>query len=182
VGWRKRFEDAGKYLQRNDGTGGKYEFESRADRMSRRLKGVQGPYEHRDEMTEYIESRSGVEAYVEPKTVMHPLSVVLVAGDGEHHASRSRTTRTSASWPESARSRSSTPRASAIRSGCATTSNDRSMRRAEPAQATRVLTPTERAPDLLERRVEVRGFEPLTSAVRGQRSTGLSYTPREFEG
>ncbi|MFL5738243.1 MAG: hypothetical protein ACJ76P_13040 [Actinomycetota bacterium] len=84
MGWRKRFEDAGKYLQRNDGTGGKYEFESRADRMSRRLKGVQGPYEHRDEMTEYIESRSGVEAYVEPKTVMHPLSQVLVAGDGEH--------------------------------------------------------------------------------------------------
>jgi hypothetical protein len=26
--------------------------------------------------------------------------------------------------------------------------------------------------------VEVRGFEPLTSAVRRQRSTGLSYTPR----
>ena len=26
--------------------------------------------------------------------------------------------------------------------------------------------------------MEVRGFEPLTSAVRGQRSTGLSYTPR----
>ncbi len=25
--------------------------------------------------------------------------------------------------------------------------------------------------------VEVRGFEPLTSAVRRQRSTGLSYTP-----
>jgi hypothetical protein len=24
----------------------------------------------------------------------------------------------------------------------------------------------------------VRGFEPLASAVRGQRSTGLSYTPR----
>jgi hypothetical protein len=84
VGWRKRFEDVGKYLQRNDGTGGRYEFESRADRMSRRLKGVQGPYEHRDEMTSFIESRRGVEAYVEPKTVMHPLSVVLVAGDGEH--------------------------------------------------------------------------------------------------
>jgi hypothetical protein len=26
--------------------------------------------------------------------------------------------------------------------------------------------------------VEVRGFEPLASAVRRQRSTGLSYTPR----
>jgi hypothetical protein len=29
--------------------------------------------------------------------------------------------------------------------------------------------------------VEVRGFEPLTSAVRRQRSTGLSYTPRRVE-
>ena len=28
--------------------------------------------------------------------------------------------------------------------------------------------------------VEVRGFEPLASAVRGQRSTGLSYTPRKW--
>ena len=30
----------------------------------------------------FIESHQGVEAYVEPRTVMHPLSVVLVAGDG----------------------------------------------------------------------------------------------------
>ena len=30
--------------------------------------------------------------------------------------------------------------------------------------------------------VEVRGFEPLTSAVRRQRSTGLSYTPQEGQG
>ncbi|MDP9242901.1 MAG: hypothetical protein M3O84_06975 [Actinomycetota bacterium] len=35
-------------------------------------------------MRGFVESRAGVEAYVEPKTVMHPLSVVLVAGDGEH--------------------------------------------------------------------------------------------------
>ena len=27
--------------------------------------------------------------------------------------------------------------------------------------------------------VEVRGFEPLASSVRGKRSAGLSYTPRE---
>jgi hypothetical protein len=31
--------------------------------------------------------------------------------------------------------------------------------------------------DLAKIRVEVRGFEPLASAVRRQRSTGLSYTP-----
>jgi hypothetical protein len=30
---------------------------------------------------------------------------------------------------------------------------------------------------LAKTRVEVRGFEPLASAVRRQRSTGLSYTP-----
>jgi hypothetical protein len=29
--------------------------------------------------------------------------------------------------------------------------------------------------------VEVNGFEPSTSAVRRQRSTGLSYTPRKFQ-
>src|SRR3972149_10010753 len=29
-----------------------------------------------------------------------------------------------------------------------------------------------------EAAVEVRGFEPLTSSVRGKRSAGLSYTPR----
>ena len=56
MGLRKRLEDAAKLVQRQDGTGGTYEFES----------------------------RDGVEAYVEPKTVMHPLSVVLIAGDGEH--------------------------------------------------------------------------------------------------
>jgi hypothetical protein len=84
MGLRKRLEDAAKLVQRQDGTGGKYEFESRVDRMSRRLKGVQGPSEERDYMHDFIESRDGVEAYVEPKTVMHPLSVVLIAGDGEH--------------------------------------------------------------------------------------------------
>lgn len=29
--------------------------------------------------------------------------------------------------------------------------------------------------------VEVRGFEPLASSVRGKRSAGLSYTPRRSE-
>ena len=35
-------------------------------------------------LEQWAAARRGVEAYVEPKTVMHPLSVVLVAGDGEH--------------------------------------------------------------------------------------------------
>jgi hypothetical protein len=88
MGLRKRFQDAArdaaKLVQRQDGTGGKYEFESRVDRMSRRLKGILRPCEERDDMREFIESRDGLEVYVEAKTVMHPLSAVLVAGDGGH--------------------------------------------------------------------------------------------------
>jgi hypothetical protein len=82
--FRKRLTDVGKILRPQSGEDGRYEFEPRRDRVSRRVKGVQGPWEDREAMREFVESRAGVEAYVEPKTVMHPLSVVLVAGDGEH--------------------------------------------------------------------------------------------------
>ena len=34
-------------------------------------------------LSEWVASRSGVEAYVEPRTSMSPTTVVLVAGDGE---------------------------------------------------------------------------------------------------
>jgi hypothetical protein len=34
-------------------------------------------------MKEFIRSRTGVEAYVEPPTLHHPMSVALVASDGE---------------------------------------------------------------------------------------------------
>jgi hypothetical protein len=44
---------------------------------------VKAPDEDRAAILEFIESRTGVEAYVEPRTVVSPLSVVLVAGDGE---------------------------------------------------------------------------------------------------
>ncbi|MDP9296336.1 MAG: hypothetical protein M3O88_06555 [Actinomycetota bacterium] len=60
--------------------------------------GVLGLYEERDAILQFVESQAGVEAYVEPKTVMHPLSVVLVVGDGEHGASSSPTMPTSARW------------------------------------------------------------------------------------
>jgi hypothetical protein len=60
-----------------------YEWERRRDQLYRRMKSVPGPEEHRDELLEFIESRVGVEAYLEPRTVIHPLSVVLVAEDGE---------------------------------------------------------------------------------------------------
>jgi hypothetical protein len=60
-----------------------YEWERRRDQLYRRMKSVPGPEEHRDEILRFIESRQGVEAYVEPRTMIHPLSVVLVAEDGE---------------------------------------------------------------------------------------------------
>lgn len=84
MGFRDRFQDLGKLVRRQSAVGGRYEFEPRADRMTRRLKGVQGPAADRDGILRFVESHVGVEAYVEPKTVMHPLSVVLVDEDGAH--------------------------------------------------------------------------------------------------
>ncbi len=60
-----------------------YDWERRTGQLERRLKGVPGPVEERDRILAFLESRGGVEAWVEPKTVIHPLSVVLVAQDGE---------------------------------------------------------------------------------------------------
>jgi hypothetical protein len=62
---------------------GGYEFDRRRDQARRRLRGVGGPAERRDEIVDFLESHQGVEAYVEPKTVISPLSVVLVDGAGE---------------------------------------------------------------------------------------------------
>ena len=61
-----------------------YEFAQRRDRIARQLRGVTtGPEERRDEIVAFLDSHRGVEAYVEPKTAMSPLSVVLVDVDGE---------------------------------------------------------------------------------------------------
>jgi hypothetical protein len=62
---------------------GGYEFEARRDQAKRRLKGVAGPVERRDEIVEFLDTHDGVEAYVEPKTVVSSKSVVLVDGAGE---------------------------------------------------------------------------------------------------
>lgn len=62
---------------------GAYEWDSRRDRTIRQLKGVSGPTEYRADIVDWLDLHDGVEAYVEPKTVMHPLSVVLVDGRGE---------------------------------------------------------------------------------------------------
>jgi hypothetical protein len=61
----------------------RYEWERRSSQAYRAWKQVPGPEEDREGLLAFIESRPGVEAYVEPRTVMHPLSVVLVAGDGQ---------------------------------------------------------------------------------------------------
>jgi len=60
-----------------------YDWEPRTEQLYRRAKAVPGPREDRDRIVAFLDSRSGVEAYVEPRTVVHPLSVVLVAEDGE---------------------------------------------------------------------------------------------------
>jgi hypothetical protein len=56
---------------------------TRPARLPRRSAPALERGEDRDRIVHFVESRSGVEAYVEPRTMMHPLSVVLVATDGE---------------------------------------------------------------------------------------------------
>jgi hypothetical protein len=62
---------------------GGYEFDRSADRAKRSIKGVSGPVEQRSDLVEFLNAHPGVEAYVEPKTVISPMSVVLVDGAGE---------------------------------------------------------------------------------------------------
>jgi hypothetical protein len=80
--WARRKADrAGLGAPRPARTGG-HEWDRRRDQMYRSVKGIGGPEEARDDIVGFLDSHQGVEAYVEPKTVMHPLSVVLVDGDG----------------------------------------------------------------------------------------------------
>jgi hypothetical protein len=62
---------------------GGYEFDRRRDQAMRSFKGVAGPQERRDEIAAFLDEHRGVEAYVEPKTVVSPKSVVLVDDVGE---------------------------------------------------------------------------------------------------
>jgi hypothetical protein len=62
---------------------GSYDFDARTDQVRRRLKGIAGPEERRDDILEFLNTHQGVEAYVEPKTVMSPKSVVLVDDVGD---------------------------------------------------------------------------------------------------
>ena len=61
---------------------GGHDWDSRRDQIYRQVKGIGGPEEHRDRIVAFLDEHQGVEAYVEPKTVMHPLSVLLVDGEG----------------------------------------------------------------------------------------------------
>jgi hypothetical protein len=69
--------------RRGNRRSGGYEFDARRDQAKRRLKGVAGPAERRDEIVECLKTHEGVEAYVEPKTVVSPKLVVLIDGVGE---------------------------------------------------------------------------------------------------
>jgi hypothetical protein len=62
---------------------GAYRFDRRSGQLKRRLKGISGPEERRDDIEAFLDGHDGVEAYVEPKTVMSPRSVVLVDAAGE---------------------------------------------------------------------------------------------------
>jgi hypothetical protein len=66
---------------------GRYEFEGRIEGLRRRRRSAPDPFERRAEidegMEEFLNAHAGVEAYVEPETVVSPRSVVLVDGAGE---------------------------------------------------------------------------------------------------
>ena len=62
---------------------GSYDWDRRTDQLKRELKHIGGPSEQRAEIVTWLDAHSGVEAYVEPKTVVSSLSVVFVDGDGE---------------------------------------------------------------------------------------------------
>jgi hypothetical protein len=60
------------------------DWEPRSRQVARKVKGVVPEASaDRDAIVAFIDSREGVEAFMEPKTAMFPLSVVLVAEDGE---------------------------------------------------------------------------------------------------
>jgi hypothetical protein len=61
---------------------GGHDWDRRRDQLYRQVKGIGGPDEQRDQILAFLDAHRGVEAYVEPRTVMHPLSVVFVDAEG----------------------------------------------------------------------------------------------------
>ncbi len=62
---------------------GGYEFEGRIASVRRRRTGPPQPVESDGAMEEFLRTHTGVEAFVEPETVVSPRSVVLVDVAGE---------------------------------------------------------------------------------------------------
>ena len=86
VGWLSRWVQAANARRpgrRGSRRQGGYQFDARHDQAKRRLKGVAGPVERRDEIVEFLDTHEGVEAYIEPKTVVSPKSVVLIDVSGD---------------------------------------------------------------------------------------------------
>ena len=79
---RREAEKRGRLRAPRPARSGGHEWDRRRDQLYRQVKGLGGPEEHRDNIVAFLETHRGVEAYVEPKTVMHPLSVLLVDADG----------------------------------------------------------------------------------------------------
>ena len=82
IGWSKAAV-ARRPTRRGSSRTGGYEFDSRIHQAKRRLKGVApAPDAPPGAIEEFMSTHQGVEAYVEPETVISPRSVVLVDVDG----------------------------------------------------------------------------------------------------
>jgi hypothetical protein len=62
---------------------GAHDWERRTRQLYRAWKHVPTPGEDREAIVAWLSSHDGVEAYMEPRTVMSALSVVLVDGQGD---------------------------------------------------------------------------------------------------
>ena len=82
IGWSKAAVARRPPRRGSSRTGG-YQFDSRIHQAKRRLKGVvPASVDRPGAIEEFLNTHRGVEAYVEPETVISPRSVVLVDVDG----------------------------------------------------------------------------------------------------
>lgn len=62
---------------------GSYDWDRRTEQLKREVKHIGGPTEQRAEIIEWLDEHAGVEAFVEPKTVVSNLTVVFVDAEGD---------------------------------------------------------------------------------------------------
>jgi hypothetical protein len=67
---------------RATGSPGGYRWDRRSDQIARRVRAITGPDDPSSGLDAWLDAHDGVEAYVEPRTVVSPRSVVLVDGEG----------------------------------------------------------------------------------------------------